>query len=55
MNLHNLKWRIHPGVVANVLNYDILPNKFKLNSFYYVHLWINTLGISVKPLQLWVK
>ena len=46
------------GVVANVQYSDIVIGEFKLQSFYYVHFWINTLGQNTNaliPLQVWVK
>ena len=45
------------GVVTNVLDFDILVCKFKLQSLYNVHFRINTLQKSMKPLipQLWVE
>ena len=36
------------GVVANVLDCDIVVNGFKLQSRYYVHFWFNTLRKSMK-------
>ena len=32
------------GVVANVLDYDIIVSEFKLHSRDYIHFWANTLG-----------
>ena len=32
------------GVVANVLDCNIIVSEFDLWSFYYIHFWINTLG-----------
>ena len=32
------------GVVANMLNTDIMISKFKLHSCYYVHFYANTQG-----------
>ena len=38
------QWReILHGIVANVLDYDILVNKFELLSCYYVHVPTNIL------------
>ena len=31
------------GVVANVLDCNIVVSKFELQSCYYIHLWTNTL------------
>ena len=38
------------GVVANMLDCDIVAIKFKFQSCYYVHLQTNTLGKGVYPL-----
>ena len=35
------------GVVANVLNCDIVVSEFKLQSHYYSHFWTNALGEKV--------
>ena len=32
------------GIVANMLNCNIIVSKFELQSHYYVHFWTNTLG-----------
>ena len=38
------------GVVANMLDSDIIVSEFKLQSCYYVHFQINTVGKGVNPL-----
>ena len=35
------------GIVANVLNCDIVVSEFKLQLHYYIHFWTNTLGKSM--------
>ena len=40
------------SVVVNVLDCDIIISEFKLQSYYYVHFWIKTLGKSENPLIL---
>ena len=37
------KWSLR-GVIANVLNCDIVVSEFGLQSRYYFHFYINTLG-----------
>ena len=37
-------------VVANVPDWDIIVSEFELQSSYYVHFWINTLGKDMNPL-----
>ena len=37
------------GVLANVLDCDILVSEFELPSRYYVHFQINTLGKDMNP------
>ena len=39
-------------VVANMLDCDIIVNKFKLHSCYYVHFQANTLGKGMNILIL---
>ena len=44
--------------MADVLVYDNIVSEFKLQSFYYIHFWTNTLGKGIIPLmsaQVWVK
>ena len=36
------------GAMANALNCDIVVNEFELQSFYYIHFQINTLGKDMK-------
>ena len=36
--------------VANVLDCDIVVNKFELWSFHYVYFWTNTLGKGINLL-----
>ena len=45
------------GIMANVLNCDILVSEFKLQSHYLIYFWTNTLGEKYKlpSSQLWVK
>ena len=38
------------GVVANVLESDVVVSKFKLQSYSYVHNRTNTFGKGMKPL-----
>ena len=38
------------GLIANVLNCDVVVSEFELQSRYYVHIRINTLGKSINPL-----
>ena len=40
------------GVVANGLNRDILESEFKLQSHYFVHFRISTVGKGMSPLSL---
>ena len=40
----------HRFVVANMQDWDIFVSEFKLQSRYYIHLRINTLGESINPL-----
>ena len=42
--------KVFGGVVANVLNCDIIVNKFKLQSCYYIHFQTNTLRKGMNPL-----
>ena len=47
-----------PGVVANVLNYDIVISELELQSHYSIHFRTNTRGKHWEPpypIQLWVK
>ena len=37
------------GVVANVLDCDIVKSEFELQSRYYVHFLTNTLGKGMNP------
>ena len=37
------------GVVVNMLDCNIIVNKFKLQLCYYVHFWTNTLGKGIEP------
>ena len=39
------------GIVANVLDYDIIVNQFKLHLCYYVHFWTNILGKGMNSLN----
>ena len=38
------------GVVANLLDYDIIVSKFELQSSQYIHFRTNTLGSILNPL-----
>ena len=44
------------GVVANILDYDIVVSEFEFQSLYYFHFRIITVGKGMNPLlsQLWV-
>ena len=51
------KWGSPSGVVANVLECDIVVSEFELRSRYYVHFRTFTLGKGINPLYpplLWV-
>ena len=39
----------HFGIVANVLNCDIIVSKFKCQLHYYIHIQTNTLGEKYEP------
>ena len=43
--------------MASWLTCDIIVNKIKLYSRYYIHFWTNTLEKGMHPLdpQVWVK
>ena len=45
-------WESNRGLVANVLDCDIVVNEFELQSCCYVHFLTNTLGKGMKPLIL---
>ena len=36
------------GIVAGVLDCDIVVSELELQSYYYVHFWTHTLGINMK-------
>ena len=39
-------------VMVNTLDCGIVVSEFEIQSFYYVHFWINGLGESMNPLIL---
>ena len=43
-------WKRLHGVVAYVLDYDIVVDKFELKSCYYVLFWTNALGNDTNSL-----
>ena len=43
------KWESFRGVVANMLDYDIVVSDFELQSRYYVHFRTNTLEKGMNP------
>ena len=48
------------GIVANVLDYNIVVSEFELHSGYYIPFRVNTLGEGYEPSyptpnQLWVR
>ena len=48
--LKNMKYRGSPhGVVANVLDWNIVVSELKLQSRYYIHFPTNTLGKDILP------
>ena len=50
---NNYVFRRSPlSVAAYVLDCDIIINKFKLQSHYYIHFWTNTFGERYKPFLL---
>ena len=40
------------GVVANVMDYDLVISEFELPSHFYVHFRTNTRGTDTKPPNL---
>ena len=40
------------GVVANVLDCDIVVSKFEFHLCYYIHFWTNTLGKGMNLFNL---
>ena len=38
------------GIVANILDFDIVVSNFRLHSHYYVHFWTHTLRKSMNVL-----
>ena len=51
---HTIHWANEPvsrhGIVANVVDCDIVVSKFKLQSRYYIPFWTNTLAKGMNSL-----
>ena len=45
-----LWWEVHHGIVAILLDCDILVNEFELQLWYCIHFWTNTLGKGMSSL-----
>ena len=58
LNIKNIVGVSHHGIVANMFDCNLIGSEFKLQSYYWIHFWTNTLEKDMNPLihpQLWDK
>ena len=53
MDLINKSGSPH-GIVADVLDCDMVVHEFEIQLCCYIHFWTNTLGKDMNPLSSWL-